>query len=259
MSTPSFNILGIPISAHSRKEFYHEIEQKLAESKPNSTPLFVVTVNPEIATHNIYDGEFRHILNQSQINTADGIGISWAVKYIYKQQVERITGSDSLEEICKLSANYKKSVFFYGAAPGVASKAADILLGRIQNLTIAGTYSPNYSDMPFESLPKSIQHSLSKASVVFVALGAPAQEKWIYNNLKSLKNCRVIIGIGGSFDFIAGTVKRAPLAFRKTGTEWFYRLWLQPSRWRRMMKLPLFAINILLLRSDLQTQELHRK
>ncbi|MCH8556253.1 MAG: WecB/TagA/CpsF family glycosyltransferase [Balneolia bacterium] len=254
MSAQRFNILGVPISAHSRDEFYREINQKLAESQEKTSPLFVVTVNPEIATHTIYDDEFRHILNQSQINTADGVGISWAVKHIYRQQVERITGSDSLEEICRLSAENNQSVFFYGAAPGVATKAADILKQRIENLAIAGTYSPDKPDLTVENLPRSTQDALRKASVVFVALGAPAQEKWIYNNMKFLDNCRVIIGIGGSFDFIAGTVKRAPAAFRKTGTEWLYRLWLQPSRWRRMMKLPLFAINVILLRSDLQTQ-----
>ncbi len=251
----SYNILGVPISSHSKDDFYFAINEKLKDSGKVTEPLFVITVNPEIATHSIYDDEFRHILNHSHINTADGVGISWAVKHIYKKQVDRITGSDSLEQICKLSAVNNKSVFFYGAAPGVASKAANLLKQRINNLHISGTFSPEERGMAFQDLPEETQAQLKSAAVIFVALGAPAQEKWIYRNLSQFSSCRVIIGIGGSFDFIAGTVKRAPLAFRKTGLEWLYRLWLQPSRWRRMMKLPLFAMNVLLLRSELQANQ----
>jgi len=249
----SYRILGVDISPYTINEFFTHIEDRLSQPNRHQGALFIVTVNPEIATYTIYDDEFKHILQQSQINTADGVGISWAVNYIYREKVDRITGSDSMKSICRLCEKHARSVFLYGAQAGVASKAAAILKEELPLLTVQGTYSPDRPDMNFEEHPKAVQNSLSEAEVVFVALGAPAQEKWMYRNLAHLTSCRLIIGIGGSFDFIAGTVKRAPVIFRKSGMEWLYRLYQQPSRWRRMLKLPLFAFNIVLLRAELRS------
>ena len=245
----SFPVLGVDISPHSRQEFFETIKDQLIKNGDHVPPLLVVTVNPEIIMDSILDGEFKEIINQSTLKTADGVGVSWAVRFIYRKSIERITGSDSVEELCKISAQLSQPVFFYGAAPGIAQKAADILTDKIQNLTIAGTYSPPTTTIPFEDLPENVQQSLEMSSVIFVALGAPAQEKWIHRNLRHLKSCKLIIGVGGSFDFIAGNIKRAPVAFRKSGLEWVYRLYLQPSRWKRMMKLPLFVANVILLKS----------
>jgi len=241
-----YSVMGIKISPYRVNEFFDLLNTTLKE--PKSEPLFFVTVNPEIAVETISDLEFKEILSSSSINTSDGIGISWAVKYLHGQKVERITGSDSLEKICEIAAQTNNSIYFYGAMPGIAKRAADILEERINELNIIGTYSPSKRDTPFDELPEDVRTGLQEANVVFVALGAPYQEKWINNNISELKNCKVIAGIGGSFDFIAGNIKRAPVFYRKTGLEWLYRLYLQPSRWRRMLKLPLFMINIILLK-----------
>ena len=241
-----YSLMGFQISPYSRSEFYKLVFETMEEK--NTDPLFFITVNPEIAVQTIADIDFKKILLRSSINTSDGIGISWGIKYLHGVKLERITGSDSLEQICKLAAKANNSVFFYGAMPGIAEKAATILSERIENLHISGTYAPKERDTPFNELPLEVQNSLRQSNVIFVALGAPYQEKWIYNNINELENCKVVAGIGGSFDFIAGNIKRAPVFFRKTGLEWVYRLYLQPSRWRRMLKLPLFAINVILLK-----------
>lgn len=250
LESETYPVLGVNISGRSKEEFFVSVQERLQTSDEMLPPLFVITVNPEIAIQSIIDNPFRKILQSSSINTADGVGISWAVKHLYKKSVDRITGSDSLEKICAVCARLDQSVFFYGAAPGVADKAASILVERNPGLKIEGVYSPDSPDAHLESLPITTQIELQHASVVFVALGAPSQEKWIYENMGKLKQCRLIIGIGGSFDFIAGTQKRAPLMFRKSGLEWLYRLYKQPSRWRRMMRLPLFALNVLLLSAN---------
>ena len=247
LENETYPVLGVNISGCSKEEFFVKVQERLQANDELLPPLFVITVNPEIAIQSIIDNPFRKILESSSINTADGVGISWAVKHLYKKSVDRITGSDSLEKICALCARLNQSVFFYGAAPGVADKAAAILAERNTGLRIEGVYSPDSPNANLENLPITTQIELQHASVVFVALGAPSQEKWIYENMSKLKQCRLIIGIGGSFDFIAGTQKRAPELFRKSGLEWMYRLYKQPSRWRRMMKLPLFALNVLLL------------
>lgn len=249
----AYPILGVNISACSKKEFFSSVNERLENKDETSAPFFVVTVNPEIAVQSIIDNSFRDILQSSTINTADGMGIRWAVKYLYYQSVERITGSDSLEKICAYSAKLNQSVFFYGAGKGVAEQAAGILTQRNPGLKVEGVYSPASPDLEFEALPLKTQCELRQAAVVFVALGAPSQEKWIYEHLHRLSRCKLIIGIGGSLDFIAGTQKRAPAAFRKTGLEWVYRLYKQPARWRRMLRLPLFAINIVLLKASKTT------
>ncbi|MFU8861990.1 MAG: WecB/TagA/CpsF family glycosyltransferase [Cyclonatronaceae bacterium] len=250
LESGTYPVLGVNISTCSKQAFFESVNERLQVSEEGLPPLFVVTVNPEIAIQSITDNTFRNILQSSSINTADGIGISWAVKHLYDKSVERITGSDSLEKICAACVKLDQSVFLYGAAPGVAEKAAGVLVARNPGLLIEGFYSPYSPGMNLENLPITTQIELQHASVVFVALGAPSQEKWIFENMGKLKQCRLIIGIGGSFDFIAGTQKRAPLLFRKSGLEWMYRLVKEPSRWRRMLRLPLFAINVLLLKAS---------
>jgi len=248
--TNTYQVLGVDISTYSKEEFYLLVQERLKDDDEASPPLFVVTVNPEIAIQTITDNEFKEVLKKSSINTADGVGISWAVNFLYNKHIDRITGSDSFEKICTYCAEYNQPAFFYGAAPGIAREAADILCERIPDLVVSGVYSPDRSDLPFENLPSDTQELLKQSSVVFVALGAPSQEKWIHENLENLTNCKLIIGIGGSFDFIAGSTKRAPKLFRKTGLEWMYRLYLEPVRWRRMLRLPLFAINVMLLKAS---------
>lgn len=246
----TYSVLGIDITSYKKEDFYRTIEEGLAQPTGMRPPMFIVTVNPEIAIQTIVDYDFKSILSNYSINTADGKGISWAVNFLYGVKMDRITGSDSVEEICRIAAGLDNSIFFYGAMPTVAARAARILEGRIPYLNVTGTYSPERSDLAFEELPEATQQELMKANVVFVALGAPAQEKWIHKNLSHLTECKLIIGIGGSLDFITGDIKRAPRFFRSTGIEWMYRLYSQPSRWRRMLKLPLFAINIVLLKAS---------
>lgn len=247
-SKQSYQVLGIDISPYSKDEFFMLIEERLREDSPDIPPFFVVTVNPEIVVQSIIDNEFKGILGASSINTADGVGISWAINYLYGKHIDRITGSDSFEKICTICAQYSASVFFYGAMPTIAEKAAHVLQERIPDLKVEGTFSPDRPDLLVENLPLDIQENLRKASVIFVALGAPAQEKWINNNLPFLPNCKLIIGIGGSFDFIAGNIKRAPIWLSITGLEWLYRLIKQPGRWRRMLRIPVFTLTVLLIK-----------
>ena len=251
-----YPVLGIDISPYSRKEFFKIIEDRFQDNDPATPPMFVITVNPEIVVQSIVDPEFRQVLADSSINTADGVGIQWAIDRLYGRKVDRITGSDSLEEICRICARHDESVFLYGAMPEVAESAANTLKQKISDLKIADYYSPERPDTPLEELPFDTQYYMKRASVIFVALGAPNQEKWIHDNLHKLPKCKLIIGIGGSFDFISGSVKRAPEWVCNLGMEWCYRLIKQPARWRRMMRLPVFALNVLMLKiSDQATQK----
>jgi N-acetylglucosaminyldiphosphoundecaprenol N-acetyl-beta-D-mannosaminyltransferase len=255
-SSNIFSVLGTNISSFSQKEFLATVDTHL-KHKAECKPMFIVTVNPEIIIQSLIDQEYKNILSNASINTADGTGICWAIHFLYGAHVDRITGSDSTEKICELCAKNDSSVFFYGAMPGIAANAAEVLKSRISGLCVTGTYSPESSEINVDELPETEKRQIKQASAIFVALGAPSQEKWIHRNLPMLPNCKLIIGIGGTFDFITGNIKRAPVFFQKTGFEWLYRLYLQPSRWRRMLKLPLFVMNILFLKSSISDLQSH--
>lgn len=234
------NVLGVDISVMDTPEFLHQVHDALAKGDTGEGCHFIATVNPEFLVDAAQDPAFRDTLGRTSANTADGTGICLALKLLHGVSQPRITGSDSMGMICAECARTGRPVFLLGAAPGVAAIAAEKLMERIPGLEIAGTYSPDNRSDGFDDYPAQVQDGLRRAGAVFVALGAPAQEHWIRKNRHHLTACRLAVGVGGTFDFIAGVAHRAPEWMRRTGLEWLYRLLSQPSRWRRMLKLPTF-------------------
>ncbi len=220
---------------------------------------YITTPNPEILLQAQKNNKFLKVLNRSDLNIADGTGILWASKYLkiveknnnktikvikwifslktiflfprYIRTVlpERVTGSDLMLEICK-SSNAK--IFLLGAREGIAEKAKENIEKIHKEAQIVGTFAGTPLPQDEKTIIEKINDS--EADILFVAYGAPAQETWIYQNLKKLKTVKVAIGVGGAFDFIAGTKKRAPKWMQKTGLEWLYRLLQQPKRIKRI-------------------------
>ncbi len=222
----------------------------------------VTTPNPEIILSAQKNRKFLRVLNHSDLNTPDGVGILWASKYLkisannrfkfvkilkwvfslliipfYPKYIrtefkERVTGSDMMAKICKDSVKLGIKLFFLGAREGIAEKVKKILEEKYEKIKIVGTYAgtPLFQD------EKGIIDRINKsgADILFVAYGAPAQEMWIARNLKKMRTVKVAIGVGGSFDFLAGTRKRAPKWMQKIGIEWLYRLIQQPKRIKRI-------------------------
>jgi len=196
----------------------------------------IFTPNPEIVLTAQKDKEFKRILNKASLSICDGKGLQMAMNKLPGSKLkERVTGVDFMVEVCRLAEDNDKSVFLLGAARGVAEEAAYKLQNQFPTLKVAGTYSG--SDKPTET-KKAIEYiNQTKPDVLFVAFGAPKQEKWINNNLKKIKSVKIAMGIGGSFDFIAGRINRAPRIMRKLGLEWVYRLLQQPLvRYKRIWK-----------------------
>jgi N-acetylglucosaminyldiphosphoundecaprenol N-acetyl-beta-D-mannosaminyltransferase len=129
-----------------------------------------------------------------------------------------------------------------GAAPGIAQKAADVLRARYPGVQIVGVYAGSPAPSDEDALVERV--NASGADILFVAYGAPVQDKWIARNLPRLR-VKMAMGVGGSFDFVAGIIPRAPLWMRQAGLEWLYRLYLQPWRARRMLRLPRFVWAVL--------------
>ncbi len=227
----------------------------------------VTTPNPEIILEALKNQKFRRALNKAGLNTPDGTGILWAAKYkriteknrskfiklvkwifslltvffyppyIRSEFKERVTGADLVMEICKrISENEDDrenlKIFMLGAREGVAEKAKKVLEEKYKGLRISGTWAGTPLPRDEKQIIRKINDS--EADILFVAYGAPAQELWITRNLKKLKTIKVALGIGGTFDYIAGVRKRSPLWMQKIGLEWFYRLIIQPSRIKRI-------------------------
>jgi N-acetylglucosaminyldiphosphoundecaprenol N-acetyl-beta-D-mannosaminyltransferase len=240
----SLFVLGVRVDAVTFDQTLTQIESFIGEGRPHQ----IVTVNPEFIMAAQSDAEFRHIINDSALALPDGVGVWLASRFLGRPLPERIPGVDLVQKLAALSADRGYRLFFLGAMPGVADKAVEALRACYPGLALAGTYvgSPRLED---EAAIRE-QVRATRPQVLFVAYGAPAQDHWIARNLERL-GVPVCIGVGGSFDFIAGVRPRAPGWIRSLGLEWLHRLVTQPWRWRRMLALPRFAWQVLWYRRAL--------
>lgn len=232
------HVLGVPFDAVTMEQAVAKAKKMLAEEGQH----FICTPNPEIVMEAQKDKELMNILHEADMIVPDGIGVVWASKYSEIRLKERVAGYDLTQNLMAELAATGETFYFFGGAPGVASTAARMMMKKYPGLKVVGVHN-GYFDEKEEK--KIIQDIKTKSpSILLVGLGAPKQEKWIYDNIR-LVGAKVAIGVGGSFDVMAGNVKRAPKIFQKLGLEWFHRLITQPTRWRRMMRLPKFALTVL--------------
>jgi N-acetylglucosaminyldiphosphoundecaprenol N-acetyl-beta-D-mannosaminyltransferase len=242
------SILGIPVDDVTYDEALARMAEFIADGRPHQ----VVTVNPEFIMTAQDDLDFRQILRQSHLNLPDGQGLIWAAQLLGAPLRERVTGVDTVLRLAELSSQNGYSIYLLGAAEGVAAAAARQLQNRFPELRIAGTYVGSPAPDEEDQIVARIQDV--DPDLLFVAYGAPRQEKWISRNLARL-SVAVAIGVGGTFDFISGEANRAPTWVQRLGMEWLHRLAHQPWRWRRMLALPRFGL--LVLRQRFR-QETHR-
>ena len=197
----------------------------------------VVTPNAEIAQLCKRDNALCEIINTSQLVLPDGIGVVYASRILGRPLKGRVPGVEFAEKLLDRLQNTGRTVFFLGAKPGVAQKAADKLTAKYPGLQIAGVLNGYYTD------DKKVVDKINEAhpDVLFVCLGAPKQEQFMALRGDAM-NVTLMAGLGGSLDTFAGEVKRAPDIFIKLNLEWFYRLLCQPKRIGRMMKLPAYLL-----------------
>jgi exopolysaccharide biosynthesis WecB/TagA/CpsF family protein len=233
-------LLDIPVSAITYTEWLDQIGAWVAESPRRLH--HVCTVNPEMLMIAQRDPNFRHILQRADLAVPDGVGLLWAAQRRGQPLPERVTGSDGVPLIAERAAREGWRLFLLGAAPGVADRAAAVLRARYPGLLTTGVYSGSPS--PQEEAEICARVNASQADLLFVAYGAPEQDKWIARNSPRL-HVAMAMGVGGSLDFVAGVLPRAPLWMQRAGMEWLYRLYLQPWRIRRMLRLPRFVLAVL--------------
>ena len=226
------NIVGAQVDSYS---FDEVVEITLDRALNGTSPAYIVTPNAQHINNLQSDSLFRKIYRQAFLVVPDGMSILWAAKFLKTPLRGKVSGSNLFEKLCERGASKPLKIFLLGGRPQAADRAAKILERRYPGLKIAGTYCPPYG---FENEPSEINlinHRIASAAphILFVGLGSPKQEKWVYANYQKLK-VPVSIGIGVSFEFTAGMVKRAPVWMQENGFEWLFRLLVEPKRlWRR--------------------------
>lgn len=227
------NILGIPID----KITMNQAVDILIKSITRGERKYVCTPNSEILAMAQEDGELKTALREADMLIADGMGVVLASHIVGKPLPERVAGFDLMENLLEKSNEMNLKIFLFGAAPGVAEQAKINIVNTYPNIRIAGVENGYGYKENEEAIIEKINYE--EPDILFVALGAPRQEKWLHDNSWRLK-AAVSIGVGGSFDILAGKKTRAPKTMQKLGLEWLYRLIKEPSRYKRTMEIPKF-------------------
>lgn len=228
-------VLGIQVNTES----YDELLPKVFDQIEKQQKSLIVAINPEKIIKAKEDPELKTLLNNAEFQIPDGIGVILASKIQKGQITSRVTGVDMMLRLCEEAAQRKKPIFLYGGKPGIADQAAKKLQELYPSIQIAGTQDGYEKDN--QKVVDKINEA--KPDLLFVAMGSPKQENWINAN-RDLLHPTIYQGVGGSFDVLAGNVKRAPEAFQKVGMEWFYRLMKEPHRIKRQIALPLFLLEV---------------
>lgn len=231
--TETINILGIHINNITLDDAVNRIE-KLSNRKVFS---YTVTPNVDHLVKLKTDVAFRQSYQKADLIVADGVPLLWASRFLGTPLKGRVNGTDLFERMVARASETGQSVFFLGGEEGSAEKAAKQLRERHPKLQIAGWYCP---PVGFERDPEEnakIQRLIKSAqpTYLFIGLGAPKQENWIAMYGAST-GARHAIGIGVSFSFVAGMIKRSPRWMQRAGLEWLWRLGAEPKRlWRRYL------------------------
>ena len=231
-------ILDIPVNPYTMDEAVSKLTGDTLSQKIN----FVVTANAEIIMMAQQDAAYKKLLQEeTDMILPDGAGTVWAGNYLGYHIPERVAGYDLFLRLLEEAAKRKIPVFIFGGKPGVAEEAAEEGRRRWPGLQVAGCRNGYFSADEETAIINEINGS--GAAMLFAALGAPKQEKWLNHYAAELKPC-LRMGIGGSFDVLAGKMQRAPKWMQDAKLEWLFRLMKQPSRIGRMMALPKFVLEV---------------
>lgn len=228
-ATPRVTLLGIPIDALTAGQALARLRSLLASGGSHH----VMTPNSEMLVEATKNSRFREILRRAALNLPDSSGLLLAARWTGQHLPERVTGVDTVQALC-MTLDESHPVFLLGAGTGVAERTAAVLQSRNPHLRIVGTFSGNPRPEYAEQILRAI--NAARPHLLLVAFGAPEQDLWIAEHLPKMPSVRVAMGIGGTFDFIAGAKKRAPAFLQTVGLEWLWRFGQEPSRWKRIWR-----------------------
>ncbi|UOR11652.1 WecB/TagA/CpsF family glycosyltransferase [Halobacillus amylolyticus] len=231
-------IKGIPFIKATNQQLLNDYLYPAIDAKEKK---FIVTANPEIVMAAEEEYFYKKILKQADYVIADGIGVVIGSRLMREPLPERIAGYDLMQQLLEKANQDQLRCYFLGSKQEILDKAVAKVKVNFPDLVIAGSHH-GYFDINDPSIAEAIEKA--QPDFIFVGLGFPNQEKWIHRYSNQFSH-GMFMGVGGSFDGLAGHVKRAPKIWQKLNVEWLYRLIKQPSRWKRMLQLPRFIWHIL--------------
>ena len=237
-SLPTVPIYGIPVSKLDMKETVSYLIQAIKERRPHQ----IITANPIMVMTALENPDYMRIMTSAELVVPDGTGVVWAAERCGNPVKERVPGFDLLHELMKAGESYQWRVYLLGSTQEVIRETARRLQLQYPAIVIAGFRDGYFGQAEDEEVVNEIVRA--KPDLLFVARGADSQEPWIAK-YKSKLQIPIMMGVGGSFDVISGKSRRAPVAFQKLRLEWFYRLLKEPTRYRRMLALPKFALKVM--------------
>ena len=232
-------ILDVPVHPLTMQEAVSVLEKSIA----NGEQAFVVTANAEIIMMCQQDADYKKIVSQdAQLVLPDGAGAVWAGRYLGYKVPERVAGFDLYCNLLKEAAAKGYKAYFFGGSPSIAEAAKTKSEELYPGVQVVGCRDGYFKEEESQAIIEEI--NASGADMLFAALGAPKQEKWLVRYRDQLKP-KILMGIGGSFDVFAGKMERAPKWMQDASLEWLFRLYKQPSRFMRMMALPKFVLKVI--------------
>lgn len=237
MKPQRIEVLGVPVDCVDMRQAIDYVQAMMDNDRPQT----VIANNPEKIMKARQDTSLLRQLLTSGLVIPDGIGVVVAARLLASARIERVPGSELMPALCSLAAKKGYSIYLFGANNDVNQRAREILSKRYPGLRIAGNHHGYVAEEKMFSVIDDINDS--GADILFVALGSPRQERWMDEHLVKT-NVKVCQGVGGTFDVIAGEVKRAPWLFRAINLEWFYRLVTNPRRIYRQTALPKFVFAV---------------
>lgn len=239
------NVRGV----HFDNVSFDEAMERVKELVKSDEVSVMYTPNSEIVQSCIDDNELYKVINSADLIIPDGIGVVYASRILGTPLKQKVPGCEVAEKLMEYASQSGDGVFFFGGGKktderdAVGVIAAQKLCEKYPGINIVGTRDGYFAQEDVEGIIEEINSSGAK--ILFVCLGAPKQEKWIFDNKDKL-GVNFVAGLGGTLDVFAGVAKRAPKFFLKTNLEWFYRLLCMPSRIGRMMKLPKFLFGTII-------------
>ena len=235
--TERVNILGVKVDAVTMSQAVEGVANLIDAGKPS----IVATANAEMLLRATHDAELKDILNAANLVVPDGAGTVWAARHLGHHMPERVAGFDLVQELMKVAPVKGWRFFLFGSAPTIADKAKSKAETLYPGIKIVGTRNGYFTADDEAEIISQIKSSCP--DILLAALGVPKQEKWLAKFRDEL-NVPVSIGVGGTFDVMAGVVKRAPLWMQRAKLEWLFRAMLQPSRAGRLVALPKFVLKV---------------
>jgi N-acetylglucosaminyldiphosphoundecaprenol N-acetyl-beta-D-mannosaminyltransferase len=231
------NILGVKVVPF---DSYAQALESVEDVVVSGGKSFWMAVNPQKVYRAWNDADVLDVMNRADVGICDGVGVSLAARILQGVSIRRCTGCDLFFRLVARAAEKGWRVFLLGASPESNRGAAEKLQAQYPGLKIVGAVDGYFRDG--DEVVRQVNES--GAELLFVAMGSPRQEFWIRDHLAKLNVC-FCMGVGGSFDVAAGEVRRAPLFFQKTGTEFLFQLFIQPARWRRQIVYFPFMLRVL--------------